>query len=239
MATRRIYRKFHPSSDIILDGDDAHYASRVLRLKNGDEIRVFNESCGEWLCNVISIKPMILKPSRLLRSYVESRTRLEVCFSPIKSCAASDIVADMTELGVQIIRPFIATRTVVRSVNIQKMKASAIASARQCERLDVPTIHDICNFDELLHYIANNLQKCVLFCNEIEKSLHIVDELIKCDMASYKGVMLIIGPEGGFCDAEREALLAIKNVKSVSLSKNILRSETAIMTATSIALSFL
>lgn len=193
--------------------------SKVLRLKEGDEIALFNREREEWLARISAIKKREISFDLLSSiEVVENNTDIVLAFSPIKPERMRFLLEKCTEIGVTKFIPVIFDRTIIRKVNQEKLEHYIIAASEQSGRVIVPEIAKETSLSEFLKSESNYQ---IIFCNEKEGDFLINKVTIK------EKQIVVIGPEGGFTDQEREMLESQANVKSVSLGKNILRAETA------------
>lgn len=208
-----------------LSSEQFNYVIKVLRLKVGYELLAFNEG-GEYIAKVYDIqkKSADIELIEKLREPFSCTPRTLI-FAPVKNPNPSFYIQKATELGITEIIPTITERTVIRSMNTEKMNAVAIEAVEQCERFDIPKISDITPIKDA---IKSTNADIILFCDEKQDKNSIIDAVSKNPNKHYA---ILIGPEGGFSDEEREMLLTDKRVVSVSISKHILRAETAMITA--------
>lgn len=211
--------RIEKDSCITLSRYNSHYIQKVMRCRLGDEIFVFNDIDGEWVSSIsefskegciISIKAKIKDPFK--------PQQLFLAYAPTKQ-GCSLVISQATELGVTDIIPVITDRTIVRKVNIEKLKQNAIEAAEQCERFDVPNIHDPINIKELLS--LDIFKGRLLFCNERCESTNILR------LSGY-GHCILVGPEGGFTDREKHDIESFSRSVSISMGKRILKAGTAI-----------
>jgi len=208
-----------------LDKSQSHYLTKVMRLKIGDNFSLFNKN-GEWEANILNISKFIVEfiVTKQLRQK-ENIKELWLAFSPIKSNYFNFMIQKATELGVTKFLPIIFDRTVVRKINKERLSKVIIESSEQSNRLVIPTIEDPKTLDEFLN--LNNFQ--LIFTDLNSKNTK-----IKSSMMSDKPVCIIIGPEGDFSESERQKILSYKDVQAIKINENILRSETAVISAISI-----
>ncbi|MEL6687702.1 MAG: 16S rRNA (uracil(1498)-N(3))-methyltransferase [Pseudomonadota bacterium] len=210
----------HPlSGEIDLSRDHAHYLGTVLRKREGDQVRLFNAQDGEWSADIIDVgrKSMRLRIAEQLREPT-TVPDIRLLFAPIRRHRTATLIEKATELGVRTLQPVLTERTQYPKLNIERVKAQIIEAVEQTERLDLPAIHDVCELDEVL-----DKTRPLIFADEAgdgEAVGHVLSGL-------FTPVDLLIGPEGGFTDAERSKLLALKTVHPVSLGPRILRADTA------------
>ena len=208
-----------------LDKSQSHYLTKVMRLKIGDNFSLFNKN-GEWEANILNISKFIVEfiVTKQLRQK-ENIKELWLAFSPIKSNYFNFMIQKATELGVTKFLPIIFDRTVVRKINKERLSKVIIESSEQSNRLMIPTIEDPKTLDEFLN--LNNFQ--LIFTDLNSKNTKINSTIM-----SNKPVCIIVGPEGDFSESERQKILSYKDVQAIKINENILRSETAVISAISI-----
>jgi 16S rRNA (uracil1498-N3)-methyltransferase len=208
-----------------LDKSQSHYLTKVMRLKIGDNFSLFNKN-GEWEANILNISKFIVEfiVTKQLRQK-ENIKELWLAFSPIKSNYFNFMIQKATELGVTKFLPIIFDRTVVRKINKERLSKVIIESSEQSNRLVIPTIEDPKTLDEFLN--LNNFQ--LIFTDLNSKNTKINSSIM-----SEKPVCIIVGPEGDFSESERQKILSYKDVQAIKINENILRSETAVISAISI-----
>ncbi len=200
----------------------AHYLTNVLRLEVTDELRVFNGNDGEWRARVsdVSRKKTVIYIVDQLRA-PQSCPDIWLCFAPVRKHRNAFILEKATELGVSLMQPVVTERTQHAKLRLDKMQSQIIEAAEQTERLDLPTLKETVNLDQMLHNWPD--KRTLIFADEGEDAEPVMNVLKKL-----KGpAALLIGPEGGFTDRERSHLREQKFVKSVSLGPRILRADTA------------
>ena len=208
-----------------LDKSQSHYLTKVMRLKIGDNFSLFNKN-GEWEANILNISKFIVEfiVTKQLRQK-ENIKELWLAFSPIKSNYFNFMIQKATELGVTKFLPIIFDRTVVRKINKERLSKVIIESSEQSNRLVIPTIEDPKTLDEFLN--LNNFE--LIFTDLNSKNTKINSSIM-----SDKPVCIIVGPEGDFSESERQKILSYKDVQTIKINENILRSETAVISAISI-----
>ena len=155
----------------------------------------------------------------------ESSKELWLAFSPIKSNYQNFMIQKATELGATKFLPIIFDRTVVRKVNNERLEKIIIEASEQSNRLKVPEIEKAQNLKNFLN--SNSMDLIFTDLNSDNKK---IDKSKLTD----KPICIIIGPEGDFSEAERGEILSFKGVQSLKINENILRSETAVISAISI-----
>ena len=218
--TTRLYLEFDAScKSIPLSREDAHYLVRVLRLKAGDVIHVFNETVGEWRCvlaDVTKMDGMLYMQDCVRPPHNEPATYL--VYAPLKHDAMAFLFEKATELGVTHFQPMITDHAQKYAMHADKVLRQLKQAVQQCERLSVPKVLPALRFDQIVAhypdaYIA--LERCdaMPFIRALP-----TDTGLPC--------VFIVGAEGGF--SPREVDFACKStLVPVSLGRTILRAETA------------
>ena len=208
-----------------LDKSQSHYLNKVMRVKENEVFSLFN-SDGEWEAKVLSISKSIIefKTTNQLRQK-ESIKELWLAFSPIKSNYQNFMIQKATELGVTKFLPIIFDRTVVREINKVRLEKIVIEASEQSNRINVPIIEDA---QDLNNFLKKNSMDLIF--TDLNSSNNKIDKSKFID----KPICIIVGPEGDFSEAEREEILAFKGVQCIKINENILRSETAVISAISI-----
>ena len=211
-----------------LSESQSHYIKNVMRLKPGDKISLFNSSNGEWdACILVHGKDLTeFKVEKLSRPQ-EEENNLWLAFSPIKKNPQDIMLQKTTELGVQKFVPLLCERSVVREINIERAEKIVTEAAEQSNRISVPEILKIQNLENFIKNFPENGN--LIFCDINCESSNLKNILSKKDPAC-----ILIGPEGDFSENERQLIVNNKKTVSISLAKNILRAETAAISATTI-----
>ncbi len=227
MSNIRLFFSASLSADMIdkLDKSQSHYLNKVMRVKENEVFSLFNKN-GEWEAKILSISKNIVefKTTKQLRQN-ENIKELWLAFSPIKSNYQHFMIQKATELGVTKFLPIIFDRTVVRKINKERLEKIVIEASEQSNRINVPSIESPQNLDSFLKKNTMDLIFTDLNTDNIK-----VDK----SKLTNKPVCIIIGPEGDFSEPERDKILSFKGVQSVKINENILRSETAVISAISI-----
>ena len=207
-----------------LDKPQSHYVTKVMRVKIGEIFSLFNSS-GEWEAKIINISKSIVEfnITKQLRQK-ENPKELWLAFSPIKSNYFNFMIQKATELGVTKFLPIIFDRTIVRKINKERLEKIIIEAAEQSNRINVPTIEDSQNLEI---FLKNKVDLIFTDLNSNNKKIDL-------EKLTVNPTCVIIGPEGDFSEEEREQILAFKGVQSIKINENILRSETAVISALSI-----
>jgi 16S rRNA (uracil1498-N3)-methyltransferase len=243
-ATPRLFVE----SDLVADGvvrlveEQAHYFTRVLRLKPGATVRVFNGRDGEFEAELgaAAKNSAELRIGPCVRPQ-QAPPDLWLLFAPLKKTRTDFLVEKAVELGVGEICPVLTQRCEAQAVRSDRLQRIAIEAAEQTERLDVPPVREAQRLDAALQ--GWDPSRPLYFCDEAGedgdrpwggpsgRAAPMVDVLRQSPSAS--GAVLI-GPEGGFSPAERKMLRSLDFVRPVSLGPRILRAETAAAAALTI-----
>ena len=210
------------SIPVNLQKEQSHYLKNVLRMSEGDRVRTFNGKDGEWLAALsFEGKKGILHPQKQLRPQLEEPGPW-LFFSPLKKSRMEFLVEKAVELGVQKLTPVLTERTIVRTLNMEKIKSHIIEAAEQCERLTIPDLSPPIKLSRVFDVLGN---KNLYFFKERGEKIPLFRGQAEC--------ALLIGPEGGFSAQEIEGLEKSPQIKPVSLGSRILRAETASLAALS------
>ena len=208
-----------------LDKSQSHYISKVMRIKESGVFSLFNSN-GEWEAKILNISKSLVEfnITKQLRQK-EYPKELWLAFSPIKSNYFNFMIQKATELGVTKFLPIIFDRTVVRKINKERLEKVIIEAAEQSNRINVPSIEE-----------PKSLKK---FLDDKKMDLIFTDLNSKTNKLDLKKLTnnpscIIVGPEGDFSETEREEILSYKGVQAIKINENILRSETAVISALSI-----
>ena len=225
-------RLYHPSSILenttsLLSKEHTHYVVNVMRLKRGSSLNFFNKN-GEWTSEVIFLDKDRVEVRFLEKIKVAnhlSQTELAICL--VKKIPMDTILQKATELGVSKIIPIISERTEVKELNYDRAKRIVIEATEQSNQLAPPEIKDVVKLKDFLKTFDETSK--LLFADVNSK------EILKAeDLKNFKSWCVLIGPEGDFSPAEREFILRNRSVKPFKLSRNILRSDTAVISAISL-----
>jgi 16S rRNA (uracil1498-N3)-methyltransferase len=226
-----------------LDPDQARYLVGVLRLKPGDEARVFNARDGEWTATLADVgkKKTTLAVGARRRAPAPPAVDLHLLFAPVKRTRTDFIVEKATELGVTAIRPVMTMRTNAERVRTDRLASIAREAAEQSERLDIPEVREAEPLDRVLgSWEREEGARRLLFLDEAaggdgspwrEAEAGAPPALTALKEAARGPWAVLIGPEGGFAPEERARLRSLIFVTPASLGPRILRADTAAVAA--------
>ena len=225
-------RLFHPNSIVenttsLLSKEHTHYVVNVMRLKRGSNLNFFNKE-GEWSSEIVFLNKDRVEVKFLHKVKQSSNSsKLELAICLVKKGPMEIILQKATELGVNKIIPIISERTEVKELNYIKAKKIVIEATEQSNQLAPPKISEVIKLNDLLKNL--DVETKILFADVNSKV-----NLKTLDLKGSKSLCILIGPEGDFSPSERESILSIPQVIPFVMSKNILRSDTAVISAISL-----
>jgi 16S rRNA (uracil1498-N3)-methyltransferase len=212
---------------IALSRQQAHYVANVMRLKSGDALRLFNGRDGEWLC---TIETAGKREAAVTCTEQTARHRLppdlDYLFAPLKHARLDYMAQKATEMGARRLRPVFTERTVAQRVNLDRLKANTIEAAEQCNMVSVPEVLPLEPLDAVL--ARWDPARRLIVCDE---AAPIADPLATLKALPPGPLALLVGPEGGFSEAEAEGLRALAFVTTISLGPRVMRADTAAVAA--------
>ena len=213
-----------------LEREQANYLLNVLRMREGDAVAVFNGRDGEWSAE---IAPSGRKQAALLlRGQLRpqpSRPDLIYLFAPLKHARLDYMAQKAVEMGAGVLQPVITRRTQVSRLKLDRLHANAVEAAEQCGILSLPEIRAEQPLEAALS--ALEPERLLVFCDEEAEAASPLAALMDHQPSA---LAVLIGPEGGFDAAERQAILARPNTLPISLGPRILRADTAAVAALAI-----
>jgi 16S rRNA (uracil1498-N3)-methyltransferase len=243
IRTPRLYvdHALEAGATVALAKPQAHYLVNVLRLKTGDAVLVFNGRDGEW-------RASLENTGKRATLAMQERTRAQTAasdvhylFAPLKHERLDYMVQKAVELGVSRLQPVLTCHTQVQRVNLERMRANSIEAAEQCGILTLPEIAAPVAFGRL--FAARKPDRLLVFCDEDAKVKDPIAALadarpapeallpLGASAGGGQSIAVLVGPEGGFAEEERAALLKQPNIVRLSLGPRILRADTAAVAA--------
>ena len=213
---------------VTLEGNQAHYLARVMRIGEGDAVILCDNATGEWASKVVEAgkRSVVLETVEQLRPR-EDVPDLWLCPALLKKDRFDMVLEKATELGAARIQPVITRRCVADKLNTERARTITTEAAEQCARTALPDIAEPLKLEALLRdWPADR----TLFFADEEGGDAAADAFVYSDGPA----AILIGPEGGFDDAEREAIRAHPQASPISLGPRILRGETAAIAALSV-----
>lgn len=221
----RIYldKKLNLDLDLILEKEDAHYLKNVMRLREGDNVFLFNSKDGEFKGEIISSDKKNTKVKLISKiENINKPGKISLIFSLIKSSKLDYLIQKCTEVGVKSFVPVISEKSVAKNFNIKRTEKIIKESCEQSNQLFLPAIHEVEKLEKKIKSFDKN---SIVFFADINSSNKKIDEVIKNN--KNREFYLLVGPEGDFSLKERDLLKSMNNCIPISLGQNILRSETA------------
>ena len=242
-AKAEIYPRFYCRADIsvgqvlVLPPDVAHHASHVVRLREGDNLTLFNGEAGEYRAKILSLGPqgVIVMPEMHLDIERESQLIVTLVQALCSNEKMDWIVQKSVELGVSCFQPVTTQYSVIRLSAERAEKRTGhwqkvvISACEQCGRNRIPPVFPLMPLSSWLESKLNecpnldnaNSQKYFMLSPTAEKGLRDFPEL-----ANANRVNLLVGPEGGFA-ADEEAAARMAGFIPLRLGKRLLRTESA------------
>jgi 16S rRNA (uracil1498-N3)-methyltransferase len=217
----RLYMDAVFAGDLSLSAEHTHYLKNVMRLEDGDKIRLFNGRDGEYLAALAFTgkKDVSARLDRQVKKQPTRTRRVHLFFAPLKKDRMDDLISAAVQLDATDLHPIISDRTEVREIKEEKVTLQIIEAAEQCERLDLPALHPIQKFERAMTH----------------PSMTVFAGLERADIQELRDAIVpagdcaaLVGPVGGWTESERGFLSETPNVIPVSLGSNVLRSETAV-----------
>ena len=225
-------RLYYPNSIVenateLLSKEHAHYVVNVMRLKRGSHINFFNKD-GEWKCEIVFLEKDRVEIKFLEKFKQASKlSKIELAICLVKKIPMENIFQKATELGVSKIIPIISERTEVKELNYERTKRIVIEATEQSNQLSPPEIFEVTKLKDFLTNLDGSMR--LLFADINSKN-----NIEARDLKDKKSICVLIGPEGDFSPSERELILKNSSTKPFTISKNILRSDTAVISAISL-----
>jgi 16S rRNA (uracil1498-N3)-methyltransferase len=212
-------------ASVTIEGNGAHYLGHVMRVKPGDTVVLNDDVTGEWAAEVTETakRHVTLSVTHRLRPR-EAVPDLWLCVAPVKKPHFDLVIEKATELGVARIVPVLTRRSVVDKVNADRMRAVMVEAAEQCARTALP---EIAEMEPLAKLLRDWPETRTLFHADEAGG----EPALPAFAATSARAAILIGPEGGFDDAERAAVAAVPQARAITLGPRILRAETAAISA--------
>lgn len=219
-----------PGTGVDLTPDQAHYLVAVMRLKTGDPVRLFNGRDGEWLADIAETGKRRCRVD--CREQLRPQTALpdiHYLFSPLKHARIDYVAQKATEMGASRLQPVITERTITSRVKLERLRANAVEAAEQCNMLSVPEIAEPASLERVLSGWQDGRR--LIYCDE---AAPLADPLAALAAVPRGPLAVLIGPEGGFTEAEQHRLRALDFIVPLSLGPRVMRADTAAVAALAI-----
>ena len=225
-------RLYHPNSIVenstnLLSKEHTHYVVNVMRLKRGSIINFFNIE-GEWESEIVFLEKERVEVKFLKKvKEPQKKNKIELAICLVKKNPMEIILQKATELGVSKIIPIISERTEVKELNYDRAKKIVIEATEQSNQMFPPEILEVVKLKDFLKNLDQNTK---LLFGDVNSKDNLSIEKFK----NLKSLTILIGPEGDFSPSEREFILSFSQVMPFTISNNILRSDTAVISAISL-----
>lgn len=250
-----VEQRLEDGARVEIDGNAAHYLGRVMRVATGDAVILCDDQTGEWAARVVGAgkRSVLLEVAERLRER-EEVPDLWLCPALLKKDRFDFVLEKATELGVARIQPLVTRRCVADKLNLERARSITTEAAEQCARTALPELADPLKLDALLRewpeerllFFADEMggepaSEAFAKCSESprRRGPHVTEDRIDGgprlggDSQGLKAAILI-GPEGGFDDAERKTIRAHPQARAITLGPRILRGETAAIATLSV-----
>ncbi|MBO9497905.1 MAG: 16S rRNA (uracil(1498)-N(3))-methyltransferase [Novosphingobium sp.] len=210
---------------LALDGPQAHYLARVMRVAEGDAVVLCDDVTGEWAARVVTSgkRDVTVELVERLRQR-EEVPDFTLCAALLKKDRFDLVLEKATELGVRRIQPVLTRRCVADKLNLDRARATIVEAAEQCARTALPELAEPVKLEALLK--SWSADRALFFADENGGA-----PARDAFAAHPAPAALLVGPEGGFDDAERAAIRALPAASAITLGPRILRGETAAIAA--------
>ena len=234
MARVYVTQTLEPGAALELAAGPAHHLRNVLRLGVGAAVAAFNASDGEWLCRIADIgrDRMVLTAERPIRPpepLLRPERDLWLLFAPIKRAHLDWLVEKATELGVAALWPVWTRRTQNERLNLDRLRAHAVAAAELSERLSIPELHEPQPLERRL--AGWPAERRLIVCDETGAGAPIAEAMVRLGPGP---TAFLTGPEGGFAETELDYLGKLSFVTRVGLGPRVLRADTAALAAVAV-----
>ncbi|AIT79951.1 16S rRNA (uracil(1498)-N(3))-methyltransferase [Novosphingobium pentaromativorans] len=216
------------AAHVAIEGAQAHYLSKVMRVSAGDAVILCDDETGEWACAVVSAgkRDVVLEARERLRPR-EQVPDFTLCAALLKKPNFDLVLEKATELGVRRIQPVVTRRCVADKLNPERARTMVTEAAEQCARTALPELAEPLKLEALLRDWPED--RALFFADELG------GEPAAAQFDAYRGpAALLVGPEGGFDEGERALIRALPQARPITLGPRILRGETASIAATAL-----
>lgn len=221
----------YAGASVALASSQTHYLVTVLRLRTDDSVLVFNGRDGEWRARLVGAgkRSATLISEQLTRPQTVAAD-LHYMFAPLKHARLDYVVQKAVELGVSRLEPVLTRHTQTERVNVGRIRANAIEAAEQCGILYLAEVCEPVPLATALERMDTG--RVLVFCDEDAPIADPMPALVaaRCDDQQL-ALAVLIGPEAGFAEHERAAILKHKSTIRLALGPRILRADTAAVAA--------
>ncbi|MEO0497981.1 MAG: 16S rRNA (uracil(1498)-N(3))-methyltransferase [Pseudomonadota bacterium] len=233
-----VEHRLSASQLVALDKAQANYLGNVMRARAGDSVLLFNGRDGEWRAEIHADDPNARRPKLYLIVAEQTRKQppddgpeLRYLFAPLKQARQDYMVQKAVEMGATAICPVRTDRTQVARVNADRLTSNIREACEQCGVLSVPTSEPLAALTGIpdIANAAASSAPALVFCDErapVRDPSHAIAQI-----SQTRSVSVLVGPEGGFSDGERDMLLRLPNAVPIAIGPRILRADTAAVAA--------
>lgn len=216
-----------PGTGIATSSEQFNYLANVLRMSDGAEVLIFNGRDGEWKARLAfpSKKKLVLVPQEQTRPQPEP-CDLHYLFAPLKVGRIDYLIQKAVEMGAGVLQPVMTQHVQGKITNLERLQANAIEASEQCGILAIPQVQQPVKLRDLLETWPSSRR--IIYCDEGDEGQNPLPILSRI---KERQLALLIGPEGGFSDEERQLLRHHESVTPIPLGPRILRADTAAVAA--------
>lgn len=209
--------------------NEYNYLLNVLKVKNNDEVFIFNNEFEySYFVSLITKNEIKLEKHMLFKESEQVSDVVLLC-PVMKGDKMTTILKQATELGIKTILPFTSDRTNVNTFNLERMQSNITEALEQSEGLHMPAIESEKNIKNIL----NNLNDYIILCGDTY-ALNTTPNFTLPSIKSSK-IAVLIGPEGGLSKEEMDFISSRNNIIKMSLGNRIMRTETAAISLLTVA----
>lgn len=212
---------------IATSSEQFNYLANVLRMTDGAEVLIFNGRDGEWKASLAfpSKKKIVLVPQEQTRPQ-PAPCDLHYLFAPLKVGRIDYLIQKAVEMGAGILQPVLTQHVQGKITNLERLQANAIEASEQCGILAIPEVKPPVKLRDLLETWPTSRR--IIYCDEGDEGQNPLPVLSRI---KERQLALLIGPEGGFSEEERQLLRNHESVTPIPLGPRILRADTAAVAA--------
>ena len=224
--------QIYPEQIINIKDRDFLYLKNVMRIKISDQINIFNGKDGDFLAEIKDLdkkKCQIIVKKQIQEQYFPPK--ISLAFSIVKNNTLESIAKRGMEMGVTKFIPITTERSFINKFNEEKFLANTKEGAEQSERNDLARIEKLQNLNNFLDELSDD--KLLILCDESGESKKVSKVFQEINIKN-KELIVLVGPEGGFSNNEFD-LIKSKDIYSISLGPRVLRVDTAMIAALTLA----
>lgn len=223
---QRYFSKKIENNRFTLTEEDTYHITKVMRMVKDDKIEVVYQE-NTYICKIVSLSPLVeAEIVEEIKNNQELKTQVTIVQSLVKEQKMDYILQKTSELGVDKIIPYCASRSVIKinekkDKKVERWKSILKEAAEQSKRIKIPEITNPINLSNLVKLSDYDI-KFLCTVNESSQNL----KKVLSNMVSGAKILFVIGPEGGFTPEEEKVMME-NGFISISLGNSVLRTETA------------